>query len=65
MNRHLNYAAVIEDAEWIAQHGGGIEEAARRLDFSNGDMLDKYLRRRDRPDLVRRLTANTRQELHA
>lgn len=50
---------VVEDAEFLADQGVGMYDAAPRLGRTV-DALDKYLRNHQRPDLVRRLVQNNR-----
>lgn len=52
-------AAVIEDAEWIASHGGTLEEAATRLGLRAGTLYD-LLRKEGRIDLNHRLSPHGR-----
>ena len=53
--RHLDHPAVLEDLTFLAQVGVGATEAAVRTGFANAKTLDKYLRRRGRPDLANEL----------
>lgn len=47
--------AVIEDATWIADNGGSLSEAARRLGFPSGPALERQLARWEQRDLAARL----------
>lgn len=49
--------AIVEDAEWIAETGGGFVEAARRIGLRVAS-LDTALRRAGRADLITRLRRN-------
>jgi hypothetical protein len=48
--------AVIEDLAFLADHGVGATEAARRTGFSCVKTLDKWLRRHDQVPLLNQLT---------
>lgn len=50
--------AVLEDADFIANTGRGLTEAARRLGFTSPTALERWLLRLDRRDLVTWLKAN-------
>lgn len=55
MERH---AALLEDAEFLADTGEVMEQAAKRLGISGSDTLDRRLARLGRLDLVERFEAN-------
>jgi hypothetical protein len=49
-----NQWLIIEDVEWMAEHGESLEGAAKRLDRKPGT-LERALDRAARPDLVAQL----------
>lgn len=49
-------AAVIEDLQFLADHGAGATEAAHRTGYASAKSLDKFLRRHDQVPLVNQLT---------
>lgn len=52
-------AILLEDLTFLADHGVGLEEAARRVGYASTSVLDKWLRNNGHVDLVRRLLANS------
>lgn len=48
--------AIIEDLTFLADHGVGATEAARRCGMTGSDALDRYLRRWGQVPLLNRLT---------
>jgi hypothetical protein len=56
----LRRQSIVEDATFLAQHGVGATEAARRLGFTNVNALDKYLHRARQYKVFLRLVHNER-----
>jgi hypothetical protein len=50
--------AVIEDVEWMARWGEGLEMAARRTTYANAACLERVLAKWGRQDLATALKAN-------
>lgn len=48
-------AAVLEDLQFMADHGVGATEAATRTGYRSAKSLDRFIRRHGRHDLARRL----------
>ncbi|CAI9417241.1 hypothetical protein [Nocardioides sp. T2.26MG-1] len=46
---------LLEDLEFLAAHGVGASEAARRTGMRTAKNLDKWLRRHGQPELANRL----------
>ncbi|WP_263121151.1 hypothetical protein [Cellulomonas sp. RIT-PI-Y] len=58
-------AAVVEDCEFMAQHGETLTGAAHRLGYATRDSLERTLWRANRYDLVTRLKAPEVEEARA
>lgn len=58
MSRHKDSQVVLEDAEFLAASGVGLEEAATRIGYGHYDSLVSALRRAGRGDIAARLRAN-------
>lgn len=54
-NRLKRIADRIEDLEFMARHGAGLEEAASRTGFTSARALTRFLHRHHRHDLYARL----------
>jgi hypothetical protein len=52
----FNTDAVLEDLTWLADHGVGATEAARRTGFASKESLDTWMRRHTAVELLNRLT---------
>ena len=55
MTRQIDHDATLEDLTFLADHGVGVTEAAKRTGFPSVEALDRWLRRIGQPELCNRL----------